>query len=119
MKYYGDEKPSLEDLAHHGVKGQRWGVRKSRPSATEIHAARQRQEKRITKLRAAKTPQKKASITKQLNTNEDRVTSARMTLGEKVTTTMLGGPVGLVVIARNNRVVKNVAAKTDRARKTS
>jgi hypothetical protein len=119
MKIYGDEKPSLEDLVHHGVKGQKWGVRKSHPSTSEIHAARQRQEKRITQLHSAKTPQRKAAITKKLNTNEDNVTAARMTLGEKVTTTMLGGPVGLVVIARNNQIVKKTAAKTDQARKTS
>ena len=32
-KVYGAEKPSLEEaLAHHGVKGQRWGVRRARPS---------------------------------------------------------------------------------------
>jgi len=119
MKVYGDEKPSLEELAHHGVKGQRWGVRKSHPSATEIHSARKRQEARVVQLHKAKTPKQVSVATKKLNTSEDRVTAARMTLGEKVTATMLGGPIGLVVVTRNNRLVKNVAAKTDQARKAS
>lgn len=29
MRYLGEEKPSLEDLVHFGVKGMRWGVRNS------------------------------------------------------------------------------------------
>jgi hypothetical protein len=27
--YVFDEKPTLEDLTHHGVKGQKWGIRKA------------------------------------------------------------------------------------------
>jgi hypothetical protein len=30
MTYSYEEKPSLEDLSHHGVKGMHWGVRKAR-----------------------------------------------------------------------------------------
>lgn len=43
MTYLGEEKPSLEDLAHFGIKGMRWGVRNdqedthhSQTSATNI-----------------------------------------------------------------------------------
>lgn len=32
MRYLGEEKPSLEDLAHFGVKGMRWGVRNNTAS---------------------------------------------------------------------------------------
>lgn len=28
MPYSGNEKPSIEDLEHYGVKGMKWGVRK-------------------------------------------------------------------------------------------
>lgn len=30
MTYSYEEKPSLEDLSHHGVKGMHWGVKKAR-----------------------------------------------------------------------------------------
>lgn len=34
MTFTGHEKPRLEDLAHHGVKGMHWGVRKDKPRST-------------------------------------------------------------------------------------
>jgi hypothetical protein len=38
-KIYGDEeKPSLQEIAHHGVKGMHWGVRKAAP-VTEVRKA--------------------------------------------------------------------------------
>lgn len=37
MKNFGDAKPSLEELAHHGVKGQKWGVRKAVASISRGH----------------------------------------------------------------------------------
>jgi hypothetical protein len=36
----GDEKPSLEDLAHHGVKGMKWGV--VRKNLNDVHAEKVR-----------------------------------------------------------------------------
>ena len=44
-KVYADEKPSLEELSHHGVKGQRWGVRNrsmNRASRQKDRATRRR-----------------------------------------------------------------------------
>jgi hypothetical protein len=40
MTYSYDEKPSLEDLAHHGVKGMHWGVRKARTGNIDKETAR-------------------------------------------------------------------------------
>lgn len=34
--FLGQEKPSLEDLAHHGVKGMKWGVRKKELSSVRV-----------------------------------------------------------------------------------
>jgi len=32
MRYLFDEKPSLEELSHHGIKGMKWGSRRAKPT---------------------------------------------------------------------------------------
>lgn len=39
-KFYGDEKPSLEDLAHFGVKGMKWGERHDRKFQAKVERVR-------------------------------------------------------------------------------
>jgi hypothetical protein len=105
-----------EFLAHLGVKGMRWGTRKQNPTGSEIKGARTRQAERHVAVRTAKTPSARNKASKDVTTNEDRVTASRMTIGEKIVATMLGGPVGLIVISRNKSFVKGVSKKTDAAR---
>lgn len=40
MTYSYEKKPSLEDLAHHGVKGMHWGVRKARTGNIDRETSR-------------------------------------------------------------------------------
>lgn len=40
MTYLGQEKPSLEDLAHYGVPGMKWGHRKARTGLIDKKTAR-------------------------------------------------------------------------------
>lgn len=118
MKTYAAEKPSLEDISHHGVKGMQWGVRKAHPSSSEIHGARSRQAARQKSAVKAPTAKGRAAASRDHQTNEDRVTAARMTLGEKTTAALLGGPVGLVVIAANSSRRRAVARNVDNQRMT-
>lgn len=103
MTFLGQDKPLLEDvIEHHGVKGQKWGVRR-KPTTNDIKDARynvhqqavalsrqrmvaRRQTGAITAKREAKKYEDlKASFLK----DPDRVTSLRMTKGEKVVTGIL------------------------------
>lgn len=94
-----------EVLAQSGVKGMRWGVRNSKkPSASEIHGARQRQAVRKS---AAKGGDSKAA--REHQTHPDRITASRMTAGEKAAAIMLGGPVGLAVVVSNSSHTRAVA----------
>lgn len=110
MKIVNDEeKPSLEELRHTGVKGMKWGVRKKRSTTQEIIGARMRQHSRFnsfvestgastdptTSAAARAAADKKAKLVeRQFNTSEDRVTANRMTSGEKVLTA-----IGIVLTA--------------------
>ena len=92
----GDEKPSLEELSHHGVKGQKWGVRKDKYTSGEIQDARARVGSQVrtinrqidkTNLSTGKQQtieaKKLADMQASYLKNPDRATALRMTRGEK------------------------------------
>lgn len=45
-----DDKPSLDELMHHGIKGMKWGVRKDKPKK---QSAKQPADKKVLKKRIA------------------------------------------------------------------
>lgn len=108
MIEYGNEvNPPLEDaLAHYGVKGMKWGVRKasgSRPSGKDIMTARKnvkagekaiRSQKKV--VRKTKDPNQKEAEKAKLGDlksahlkNPDRLTALHMTKGEAVVNALL------------------------------
>lgn len=123
---YNGVKPSLEELAHYGVKGMRWGKRKNqtneplklenqrlnrKPTREEILNARKIQKDLHQQINAldkkhGKDPEspKHFKFTKEhedayekLLEGDARVISKYKTRGEQAVATMLLGPVGLVV----------------------
>jgi hypothetical protein len=128
-----DEKPPLEELAHFGVLGMKWGHRKS-ATRNEIVGARRRLKE---KSAAYKTNYKKldalpAGSRKKVlleNTlrrqhhaylkNPDRVIAARMTRGEKFTSLLFAaesGPgitVSLASIAATSAASRRIEYKQD------
>ena len=108
MIEYGNEvnPPMEEALAHYGVKGMKWGVRKasgSRPSGKDIKSARKnvaagekdiRSQKRVvrkTKDPAAKEAEK-AKLGKMKDAhrkNPNRLTALHMTKGEQAVNAIL------------------------------
>jgi len=118
----GAEKPSLEELAHYGVKGMKWGQHKKRKFSTdEIKDARARQQSRASQFEAQvhKTnlatgkkqeaeAKKLVKLHNELVTNKDAAVAARMTKGEKAANLILAGPIGAIAIAANNRTVRNL-----------
>jgi hypothetical protein len=130
----GGQKPPLGELRHHGVKGMKWGVRNNKPTSSDIHNARIRQDLLIRDHNSSidqlnrvsengTAAQKKAAVKKfqktqrDFLTSEDRITASRMTTGEKVVTTLLTGPVGLVVMGANHVIVKGITKSVDRNRR--
>lgn len=64
-KVYADEKPSLEDLEHHGVKGQRWGVRNrqlNRASRQKDRATRRRSAAASDRIRNKQIDEARARV---------------------------------------------------------
>jgi hypothetical protein len=101
-----EEKPSLDELAHHGVKGMKWGVRKA-----EITSARDRHFDRMDRLNHeavrlsfAKSTAEKQKILNGIHTianekgaDQDATTAFHMTRGEKIGSTIVSG--GLMTLA--------------------
>ena len=120
-------------LAHHGVKGMQWGVRKRRPSAHEIRSARVRNHERQAQfivndaaIRNAPNPKSRAAAVKrqqahvkEFNQTEDRVTAARTTRGEKAAALLLAGPVGAAVLVAGGSRRRAIARNVDKARKVN
>ncbi len=122
---YGEEKPSLEELAHHGVKGMKWGHRKKH-TTQDILDARARQSARANELHrtadklnlataknanskeANNLAKKLVAQEKELNSNKDASVALRMTRGEKAVTLIIGGPFGAIAIGANNAIANKV-----------
>lgn len=132
-----DNKPSLEDaIAHYGVKGMKWGVRKKSstrgPTSKEIKRARQVViSKRNKEFVNAKGVRAKTSIamlgeaskhlTDDYRATPERTIAFRMTQGEKAATALLslptfGGAVAYSVLQNGlqNHVIKDQAAAAKR-----
>lgn|SRR5512136_812213 len=130
-KVLGQEKPSLEYLVHAGVKGMKWGVRKENPSGNQILNARYRQSLREQAIGAHEaesflgTTAKSRSASKdavrqiqlEYHLNEDRITAARMTRGERINAILMAGPAGKAAIRRNKEYVTQLQRDVDAARK--
>lgn len=104
-----DNKPTLDELAHYGVLGMKWGKTRARATGSQIRAARRnlgRQASDIADQRdkvksKAKGSEARAKEQKKLSdmktdflNNPDRVIAARLTRGEKAVAVILLTPAG-------------------------
>jgi len=116
------EKPGspTDILEHHGVKGQKWGVRQRSQSAgykagkaaqrsssfrarfptsaqrtAEIHRARIQTHQDYINVLTAKSPAQREKLLKVHLNNPDRATALRFTRGEKVVAGILAGGLAL------------------------
>lgn len=119
------EKPSLEDMIeHHGVKGQKWGVKKAKPSSSDIQGARARigsQTRQINSqidrlnLSTGKTADKEAKKLSDMHAsflrNPDRATALRLTRGEKAALSILALVPGPGTVAAGVVAGSRVAAR--------
>ena len=102
-----------EALAHYGVKGMKWGVRKSKPTSSDISKARARVNRDLAtlsnkadKVSTAKGTRAKNAALKDVHrfaneakARDDASIASRMTAGEKYTVgalTVFTGPVGII-----------------------
>jgi hypothetical protein len=117
------EKPGTpEELLHFGVKGMKWGVRRSRethefkrkfptPTARETEIYRARQSERATRRAYKSVPRgpERQKLKDVHLKNPDRATAYRLTLGEKAILAIAAGvalptiPVGVGVGIRVGR----------------
>ena len=118
MRSFGDEdKPSLEELAHHGVKGMKWGVRRQMrrernqqiktarrnisAKQHELHDIQRRANKTKSASERAKLDALSSKKAAELFNHPDQVTAARLTSGEKFTTALLiGGSAAVIGTSR-------------------
>lgn len=105
-----------ESLSHHGVKGQKWGVRKLTVSNREVREAKGRQATRASLVRKAPDEKTRAKALKDFQTNEDRVTAARVSRGQALAWSIMAGPIGLAVVAAGAAQASQIAQRTDKAR---
>lgn len=115
-----EEKPSIDDLLHYGVKGMKWGVHRT---SEEIDAARERHNKRMDKLDteatrlslAKSTAEKKRilndihKIAKEAQDSGDLDVASTRKRGEKVATVLLGGPIANYAVKRHMRKQREYA----------
>lgn len=125
MTYTGQAKSIEDALAHYGVKGMRWGVRKKVTAADiadarinlaskQLKVAKAQQKVKATQrgtVERAKAVAKREEAKKEFLKDPDRVNAMRFTRGETVAIALLGGPVGLTVIASQAAQVRTVARK--------
>lgn len=124
-KLYGKEKPSLEDIEHHGVKGQKWGTTKGRkPTTSDIVGARARLGSQVrtinsqidkTIFSSGKAQEKNAKELVKLTTahlnSPDQATALRMTKGEKWTVGLVSAAFPVVAPATGLGVGLRVHAR--------
>lgn len=128
MTIIGQEKPSLEDLAHFGVLGMKWGHRKA-ATGKDIRAARRRLNTSANKFddqrdrvkETEKGTKARADAKKKLEKmrsdwmkDPDRVIASRMTRGEKAAALIIAGPFGLIPIAATSAISRTIERKQDK-----
>lgn len=122
-------KPPLNELAHYGVLGMKWGHTRARASGGEIRDARERvyQDTRQYKQAKAKAsgtadPKKRAAAYRDLKKmdvkrlkNPDRVIANRLTRGEKAIAILFLTPVGAsAVIGTTSAYSRRIERKQEK-----
>lgn len=122
-----EENTSSDELAHYGVMGMKWGVRKS-ATGKDIRAARNRlqvkankyqvqQDKALATARGSAARDREVKTLRKMESDfkkdPDRVIATRMTRGEKAAALIVGGPLGLVPIAATSAASRRIEFKQE------